>query len=966
MKGEKIEMANLNEDDKKNSFKSAHLYFQGGQWDKAIAEYEKILKSDSEDMNIHNMLGDLYVKKNDPAKAYEAYIKVTADLNNRGQTDKVIMMYKKIARLDGRSLGPEDQQKHRLILLSLKAEEVLAENKIEEAMEVFSEILKSDPEDMASVLKLAELEEKLGRNPGAVERYSSLGETFLKNRLFKKAQEMFKKVLTIDPENISARSNLAQTYIKQGSENEAKKEYLNVAEQALAQKDLDGAYEYAKIAVELKSIEAHYLVGVVLFERGKWTEAKEEFELLLRFKLNHVAALVFLGKIYVAMNQSPKATETFQKALKIENDNLFALEAWAEYCVKKNNKTEAIQVLNLLIDRAGAESNGAGAVKWARTLISVDENLLASKSKLAEALQKNNDSQGAADVYYHLALTYGKQNKAEDAAKYIRKTLELNRTHAGALAATHEEVWIPEITTTSRTIPESQEKNKPIVSKMTSSEPPKAHLPSVSPQEALKAQLDVADHYVKQGLLDAAIEIYQQLIEGNPNNSDVKEKLNRVYAAYANTGTDLTGAFKTETILSDETLPTKGNDPLHTVSRSELMRPNLGSQSLASVQVPQGILGEVKKHTETSEKDLRVSEAKAREEADKKVKVELEKRALEEAEKKFHEEEEKKVHEATEHKIREDEEKKIREAMEKKIREDVERKVRAEIEKGDREETETKARQEAEKKALEEAESKIREQEEDKRFHEEMERKVREDVERRAREEADKKSLGEIQNKIREAVEKKTREHEEKKAREAAENHERLEMERKVREEVEVKVKEKMEKKAHEEAEKRIRESVEREVREAAEKNVREEIERRIREELEKKYREDDKKKVREEAKKKIHEVMNKKTEVLGAMIALTEADQFHGQGRYEEALKLYHKILESNPDDPYVLQKIGAVQAVLKANEAPLQASPPTLKVIESPIKITEPPASSNATVSPEPEKDSETKKKNNKIGYV
>jgi tetratricopeptide (TPR) repeat protein len=98
----------------------------------------------------------------------------------------------------------------------------------------------------------------------------------------------------------------------------------------------------------------------------------------------------------------------------------------------------------------------------------------------------------------------------------------------------------------------------------------------------------------------------------------------------------------------------------------------------------------------------------------------------------------------------------------------------------------------------------------------------------------------------------------------------------------------------------------------------------------------------------------------------LTEADQFHSQGRYEEALKLYHKILESNPDDPYVLQKIGAVKEILKTNEIPHAASPPTLKVIESPAKATESPISSNATVPPELEKDSETKKKNNKIGYV
>jgi tetratricopeptide (TPR) repeat protein len=910
-----------------------------------MAENERILNLDPEDINVHTMMGDVFSKKNEPAKAFEEYLKAVENLSNRGQIDKIASIHKKIAQLDRNQLDPVAQGKQSLIQLLLRADESLAENKTEEAVEALAEISKSDPEDMGVMAKLAELEEKLGRIPAAVEHYSRLGESFLKSRLLKKSHEIFKKVIALDPLNVPARSNMAQIYVKQGSENEAKKEYLNIAEQALVNKNLDAAFEYAKMAVELKSIEAHYFVGIVLFERQKWVEAKAAFDYLLRFKINHVGAMVYLGKVYDAMDQSSKAAETFQKALKIEKDNLSALEAWADYCVKKKDINEAIQTITLLMNKVMADNDFGRAVQWARTLVSVDGNLLPSKLKLAEALEKNNDPQGAADVYYNLALIHSHQNQAEDAARYIRKTLELNPTHAKALAMTPVEARPQSPSSASLAPMESQEMSE-IVSKTPFVE--------VSKAEAFKAQLDVADQYVKDGLLDEAIDIYQQLTEANPDHAEVKEKLNSVYATYAKTGTDLTKAIINESKLEEETVNVSGN--------------NLSHQGISDKKgfvpprpVVPAIPAAVQKLDEAALLNLREMETRTRVEADKKAAEELQKRAdaereskiREEAERKIRADAEKKIREEVEKRIRETEEKKVREELEKKIRQEIEQKVRAEIEKEEREATENKIRENAEKKA--------REEEAEKRSHEAAERKIRDDLEVKAREEAQKKSLDEIQRKIREAIEKKTREAAEKKAREAAENHEKLETEQKVREEVERKVREEMERKKREEAEKKIRESVERQVREESEKSVREEVERRTREELEKQFRDDDKKKAREEAKKKIQEVMNKKTGELSEMVALGEADTLYDRGRYEEALRMYEKILESNPGHPRVLIKLSVVREVLKSKEALVAnyGNPPVLKLVE-------PTAKSNSTVPPDSGKDSDGKKTSSKIGYV
>src|ERR1700678_3955875 len=116
-------MANPANGDKKNIVKLAYLYFQEGRWDNAIEEYKKLLELDPEDINIHNMLGDVYVKKNAAMQAYEEHCKVTTELVTRGQVDKAALINKKIARLDNSQLTPEAQQKQKLIQLHVKAEE---------------------------------------------------------------------------------------------------------------------------------------------------------------------------------------------------------------------------------------------------------------------------------------------------------------------------------------------------------------------------------------------------------------------------------------------------------------------------------------------------------------------------------------------------------------------------------------------------------------------------------------------------------------------------------------------------------------------------------------------------------------------------------------------------------------------------------------------------------------------------
>ena len=135
--------------------------------------------------------------------------------------------------------------------------------------------------------------------------------------------------------------------------------------------------------------------------------------------------------------------------------------------------------------------------------------------------------------------------------------------------------------------------------------------------------------------------------------------------------------------------------------------------------------------------------------------------------------------------------------------------------------------------------------------------------------------------------------------------------------------------------------------------------------------------KIREEVEKKVREEMSKRMQnnsesleiekkatvgSLDDMVVIAEADLLHSQGNHDEAAKIYRKVLETHPDHQEVIKKLGAMEDILKSKTslASVLKAPPVLKVVESPTssKPPNPPL--------DPEKDSNIKKKSNKIGYV
>src|SRR5262249_25473926 len=107
---------------------------------------------------------------------------------------------------------------------------------------MYKKISKLKP-SLESVLKLAELYTQQGLFNDARAQYLQVAEEFLKSGELENAVRIFQKILEMDPENVAMRVKLAEVYIRLGKKNEAWQIFTSAAEAMRAKGSLSGAEE---------------------------------------------------------------------------------------------------------------------------------------------------------------------------------------------------------------------------------------------------------------------------------------------------------------------------------------------------------------------------------------------------------------------------------------------------------------------------------------------------------------------------------------------------------------------------------------------------------------------------------------------------------------------------------------------------------------------------------------------------
>jgi tetratricopeptide (TPR) repeat protein len=350
--------------DKATILKNAQLFTSRSQYDKAIAEWTKLLLGTSADGGVFNTIGDLHLKRNASTEAVEAYIQAAAGFKAAGDPLKAIAVYRKILKVDPsrykvyQQLG--DLNAERGLTSSAITEYTtlckiyVKEGRLRDAVEVYRTMARVEPSNLDVKKRLAELSLQEGLKADAIEAYLDLGRECHAQQRRDEARAAFEAALKIEPGNRKAEElilALDKPAPEPESETPAASPTLKTGEGAVRQASLEAAAqqiqggEYAEGEAALMEMlsrepgdpEVCRLLARLHLKRGELSVAMGEFQFLAGAAMraeDYVLAesmlmeylaveprcallIEALGQVYEQKGDSTGAAERYGQALTI-------------------------------------------------------------------------------------------------------------------------------------------------------------------------------------------------------------------------------------------------------------------------------------------------------------------------------------------------------------------------------------------------------------------------------------------------------------------------------------------------------------------------------------------------------------------------------------------------------------------------------------------------------------------------
>lgn len=149
------------QDEKRIIVKVAYNYFQDGKWDLALSEYRKLAASDPMDFLVHNMMAEIYKRKNEPDMAVDEYAKAATLLYAANNIEKAIHAYNQILKLKPQHVEAREKIQELVATALLAIDKLILKGELEKAYEHCNKLSFKVIANPSVERKLAEIEKLL-------------------------------------------------------------------------------------------------------------------------------------------------------------------------------------------------------------------------------------------------------------------------------------------------------------------------------------------------------------------------------------------------------------------------------------------------------------------------------------------------------------------------------------------------------------------------------------------------------------------------------------------------------------------------------------------------------------------------------------------------------------------------------------------------------------------------------------
>ena len=306
--------------------KIASHYEERGLYSQSIAVYKKINKLSPSDIKIGMKLADLYHNQGFLSEAKREYQRIAGNLKDNNKVKEAIRLYEKLLKLDERDV------QSRLTLAQLYKEEKLFDQAVEEfnkvaefkmqsnALKEAEEILnlakdlkKDHSRTTANIIDLLKRGNKnrealglinqiLEKDKENIEALNLLGHFYFEEKDYKKAEDVYSKIVSLQPKDVEARIKLGRIYIQQERLDEAFDIYAPLVDSLVKKQKVEKAI--GLLGLILKSKKVHLPTIEKLASVFKSVDQKKNLEIVYRvvleeYKKNDMKreALAVLGEL---------------------------------------------------------------------------------------------------------------------------------------------------------------------------------------------------------------------------------------------------------------------------------------------------------------------------------------------------------------------------------------------------------------------------------------------------------------------------------------------------------------------------------------------------------------------------------------------------------------------------------------------------------------------------------------------
>src|SRR5438132_835702 len=285
------------------------------------------------------------------------------------------------------------------------AQKLLNQGKVPQAIAEYQHILKYEPKDQVTLMTIGELYIRQGETFRAIEYFERLAQIFVGDGFLTKAIAVYKRIAKLAPEEIKPLERLADLYVQQGVMSEARPLFLQLAE------------------IHLK--------------HNRQTEAVALLRKLLLAEPDNLRIQIRLADLYQAMGKPAEAVETYvsaaqralargdhaesdkqsDKALKLDAANAAALTVKARSASSQGRFADAAEFLKNLpgLEKGGEQSeflldlyvkseNWDAATALALKVFEGDEKNFGLAQKVAESLLESAQSERALSLLSRLRV----------------------------------------------------------------------------------------------------------------------------------------------------------------------------------------------------------------------------------------------------------------------------------------------------------------------------------------------------------------------------------------------------------------------------------------------------------------------------------------------------------------------------------------------------------------------------------